>query len=609
MTTALVVVAFVAAYVLIATERIHRTAAALIGAAAMVLLGAANAETAFFSEETGVDWNVIFLLLGMMVIVSIVRRTGVFEYLAIWSAKKARGRPFVLMVMLVVLTAVASALLDNVTTVLLVAPVTMLVCERLDVPAAPYLIAEVMASNIGGTATLIGDPPNIIIASRADLSFNDFLVNLAPIVVMLMVVFIGLSWLLWGRSLPTHPERVEAVMRLDEKEAIRDHRLLAKSFVVLGAVLIAFVLHSALHVEPAIVALLGAGVLVAWSRLDPPEYLEEVEWPTLVFFMGLFVMVGALVEVGVIDDLATTMTEAVGDNYLAAGTRPDLGVRGAVGRRGQHPLRRDRESPGLRPGGCRWRLGPGAVAVVGARARRRPRRERHRCRGQRQRRRPRRGRAQRPPDLVLAVHPLRPRGGDGDDRGRLVLLRAALLRPGLSRDSGMLRIPRTRSTLAPWTSPPSKRSSASSTATSAPSTSRSGRRSGTAWPRTYGRGTAPRRWASRCTTTPARPSWSSCRTNLGPGVVTMHVANHPEIEVDGDSATGTWAFEDTVIVPDFKVSIRGAGYYHDTYRRDADGAWRIASTEYERVYEAMTSLEDTPSFKLIANRWDPELRH
>ena len=256
----------------------------------------------------------------MMVIVSIVRRTGVFEYLAIWSAKKARGRPFVLMAMLVVLTAVASALLDNVTTVLLVAPVTMLVCERLDVPAAPYLIAEVMASNIGGTATLIGDPPNIIIASRADLSFNDFLINLAPIVVILMVVFIGLSWLLWGRSLPTHPERVDAVMRLDEKEAIRDHRLLAKSFVVLGAVLIAFVLHSALHVEPAIVALLGAGVLVAWSRLDPPEYLEEVEWPTLVFFMGLFVMVGALVEVGVIDDLATTMTEAVGDNYLAAGT-------------------------------------------------------------------------------------------------------------------------------------------------------------------------------------------------------------------------------------------------------------------------------------------------
>ncbi len=225
MTTALVVVAFVAAYVLIATERIHRTAAALVGAAAMVLLGAANAETAFFSEETGVDWNVIFLLLGMMVIVSIVRRTGVFEYLAIWSAKKARGRPFVLMVMLVVLTAVASALLDNVTTVLLVAPVTMLVCERLDVPAAPYLIAEVMASNIGGTATLIGDPPNIIIASRADLSFNDFLVNLAPIVVVLMVVFIGLSWLLWGRFLPTHPERVEAVLRLDEKEAIRDHRL------------------------------------------------------------------------------------------------------------------------------------------------------------------------------------------------------------------------------------------------------------------------------------------------------------------------------------------------------------------------------------------------
>ena len=320
MTTALVVAAFVAAYVLIATERIHRTAAALAGAAAMVLLGVVSADSAFFSEDTGIDWNVIFLLLGMMVIVSIIRRTGLFEYLAVWAAKRAGGRPFRLMVMLVVLTAVASAALDNVTTVLLVAPVTMLVCERLGVPAAPYLIAEVMASNIGGTATLIGDPPNIIIASRGGLTFVDFLINLAPLVVLLMVVFIGLCWLMWGRTLPSNPERVEAVMRLDEREAIRDLALLVKSLVVLSVVLCAFVAHGALHLDPAIVALLGAGVLVAWSRLDPPEYLEEVEWSTLVFFMGLFVMVGALVEVGVIDTLAEAMTDAVGERYLAAGT-------------------------------------------------------------------------------------------------------------------------------------------------------------------------------------------------------------------------------------------------------------------------------------------------
>jgi len=319
-TTVLVVAAFVAAYALIATERIHRVAAALGGAAAMVMLGVVDVDSAFFSEDTGVDWNVIFLLFGMMVIVSIVRRTGVFEYLAIWSAKRVRGRPFRLMVMLVVLTAIASALLDNVTTVLLVAPVTMLVCERLGVSAVPFLIAEVMASNIGGAATLVGDPPNIIIASRAGLTFNDFLIHLAPLAVLLMIVFIGLCWLLWGRTLPYHEDRVEAVMRLDEREAIHDRALLVKSAVVLGMVLITFILHSALHVEPAIIALMGAGALVAWSRLDPPEYLEDVEWPTLVFFTGLFIMVGALVEVGVIESLGETLTEEVGGRYLAAGT-------------------------------------------------------------------------------------------------------------------------------------------------------------------------------------------------------------------------------------------------------------------------------------------------
>ncbi|MGO4341094.1 SLC13 family permease [Pedococcus sp. 2YAF34] len=318
MTTYLVVAAFAAAYILIATERIHRVAAALWGAAAMVVLGVVDAKTAFFSEETGIDWNVVFLLLGMMVIVGVLRQTGVFEYLAIWAAKRAGGRPFAVMVMLVVITAVASALLDNVTTVLLVAPVTLLVCDRLGLNPVPFLIAEAMASNIGGTATLVGDPPNIIIASRSGLSFNDFVLNMTPIVVVLFLVFIGLCRVMFRRSFTYDAEKAEAVMELDEREAIEDRGLLLKALVILGLVLVGFVSHSALHLEPSIVALLGAGAAVAVSRLEPGEYLGEVEWSTLVFFGGLFVMVGALVEVGVVGSVGHALTEAVGDRLLLA---------------------------------------------------------------------------------------------------------------------------------------------------------------------------------------------------------------------------------------------------------------------------------------------------
>ena len=319
MITWLVVAAFAAAYVLIATERIHRVSAALGGAAVMVLLGVVDAHVAFFSEETGVDWNVIFLLLGMMVIVSVLKQTGVFDFVAIWSAKRTRGRPFPLMVMLILITAVASALLDNVTTVLLIAPVTLLLCERLGLKPVPFLLAEVFASNIGGAATLIGDPPNIIIASRADLSFNDFLINLAPIAVILLVALIGLCRVMFRHALTYDEARVASVMALEEREVIKDPGLLLRSGLVLLAVMIGFVSHSALHVEPSLVALLGAGALVAVSDLEPPAFLEEVEWPTLVFFMGLFIMVGALVEVGVIADLGRSATDAVGDRqFLAA---------------------------------------------------------------------------------------------------------------------------------------------------------------------------------------------------------------------------------------------------------------------------------------------------
>ncbi|MGH3240026.1 MAG: ArsB/NhaD family transporter [Spirillospora sp.] len=312
------IVIFVCAYVLIASEKVHRTAVALGGAGLMLLLHITDAEGAFFSEESGIDWNVVFLLLGMMVIVSVLRQTGVFEYVAIWAAKRARGRPYRLMVMLVVLTASASALLDNVTTVLLIAPVTFLVCERLALKAEAYLIAEVLASNIGGTATLVGDPPNIIIASRADLSFNDFLVHVAPLVVVLMVVFCVLCRWLFRSAFHYDPDLAAEVMELEEREAITDRRLLAQGLTVLAIVVAAFVLHPVLHYEPSVVALLGAGLLVAATKVTTQDALSEVEWPTLVFFAGLFVMVGGLVETGVIGDVSEAAADLTGGDLGAA---------------------------------------------------------------------------------------------------------------------------------------------------------------------------------------------------------------------------------------------------------------------------------------------------
>jgi Na+/H+ antiporter NhaD/arsenite permease-like protein len=311
------VAVFTATYVLIATEWVHRVAAALSGAALMLLIGASDAEHAFFSEQTGIDWNVIFLLLGMMLIVSVLKRTGAFEYLAIWAVKRARGRPARVMVILVLVTAIASAVLDNVTTVLLVAPVTLLVCDRLGVPVVPFLIAEAMASNIGGTATLVGDPPNIIIASRADLSYNDFLIHLAPIVIVLLGVATVLLLWLFRRAFVFDPDRVERVMALREQDAIRDRRLLAVSLVVLTVVTAAFMLHTVLHLQPSVVALVGGLALLALSRLDIQEIVADVEWPTLVFFAGLFVMVGALVNTGVIETISRQAASAVEGKPLA----------------------------------------------------------------------------------------------------------------------------------------------------------------------------------------------------------------------------------------------------------------------------------------------------
>jgi Na+/H+ antiporter NhaD/arsenite permease-like protein len=307
---------FVAAYALIATERIHKTLVALAGAAIMVALPVINSDDVFYSRDTGIAWDVIFLLLGMMIIVSVLRQTGVFEYTAIWAAKRAHGSPLRIMILLVLVTAFASALLDHVTTVLLIAPVTLLVCDRLEIGPAPFLMAEAFASNIGGTATLIGDPPSIIIASRAGLSFNDFLIHLAPIAIIIIGVFVALLPRLFPGAFDVDPERVSDVMSLEEREAIRDPRLLIKCGVVLVAVLIGFVAHTAIHMEPSLVALVGAGILIVISGLEQSDYLSGVEWDTLLFFTGLFVMVGALVKTGVVNELARLATAATGGHAL-----------------------------------------------------------------------------------------------------------------------------------------------------------------------------------------------------------------------------------------------------------------------------------------------------
>ncbi len=317
-TAILAVVVFATAYVLIATEKVNRTVVALGGAAVMVAIGATGGKEMFFSEETGIDWNVIFLLLGMMIIVGVLRQTGVFEFIAIWSAQRARARPFRMMVLLIVITGVASAMLDNVTTVLLIAPVTLLLCDRLALNPIPFLLAEAMASNIGGAATLIGDPPNIIIASRAQLTFNDFLIHMTPIVIVLMVVFIGLAWLLWGRRLRYDEARAATVMALTPRETLTDTRLLSRTAVILVLVLLGFVTHSLTHLDPSVVALLGAGAAILVSRLPSDEYLADVEWETLLFFAGLFIMVGSLVHQGVISELASAVTETIGDNFHLA---------------------------------------------------------------------------------------------------------------------------------------------------------------------------------------------------------------------------------------------------------------------------------------------------
>ena len=309
---------FVVAYAFIISERFNKTTIALIGAGLMVCLPVIDSPDVFYSQDSGMNWDVIFLMLGMMMIVSILRETGVFEFAAIWATKRANGSPLRIMILLMVVMAFASAILPNVVSVLLIAPVTLLVCDRLEINPIPMLMAEVFASNIGGAATLVGDPPNIIIGAHQALSFNAFLVNMAPIVVIILLVLIALSPLLFRGFSTVDPERIADVMSLKEHEVIQDRGLLIKCGVVMLAVLIGFVVSPTIHIAPSLVALLGAGILILVSRREQPDYLSYVEWDTLLFMVGLFIMVGALLKTGVITLLGHLAADATGGNTLLA---------------------------------------------------------------------------------------------------------------------------------------------------------------------------------------------------------------------------------------------------------------------------------------------------
>jgi Na+/H+ antiporter NhaD/arsenite permease-like protein len=311
---AIAVATFLLALALIASERIHRTKIALVGAALVVLfVPDFNQELAIES----VDFNTIGLLVGMMILVVLTQQTGVYDYIAIRAGQLSVGRPLAVVISLATTTAVLSAFLDNLTTILLVVPITFLLADALDIDPIPLIIIEVMASNIGGTATLIGDPPNIIIAGATGLSFNEFIVNLAPIAIVTFVVVTALLYLFYRSRLQIEPENRHYVMELDARNSINDPDELRRTGPVLIGTILLFFAHQSLHIEPATVALAGASVALLVTRIDLYEALSKIEWPTLFFFVGLFVMVGALEATGAIDEVATAAEDLTGGDRTA----------------------------------------------------------------------------------------------------------------------------------------------------------------------------------------------------------------------------------------------------------------------------------------------------
>lgn len=299
---------FLLTYTLIVAERPHRTIAALLGALAMIVLGVLTQEQAFHA----IDWNVIFLLTGMMAIANVLRETGLFQWIAFQAVRLGRGQPFSILVILCLITAISSAFLDNVTIVVLVVPVTLFVVASLKVNPLPFLIAEILACNIGGTATLIGDPPNVLIASAAGIDFVAFAANMAPISVLILAAFLGLAWLLFRKELRAGQGRSPDVAALDAAALITNRPLLFKGLVVMGGVILGFLMHGALHLEPATIALAGATILLLWARSEPEHVLREVEWTTLFFFIGLFILVEAVVQAGIIATAAQAALQLTG---------------------------------------------------------------------------------------------------------------------------------------------------------------------------------------------------------------------------------------------------------------------------------------------------------
>lgn len=296
----------------IMTEKIHRTVAAITGAILLILTGVLSVESSF----SYVDINTLGVLIGMMIFVTIVKNSGIFEYIAIRTAKVAKGRPWAIMALFMVITALLSAFLDNVTTVLLIGPMTLAITNMLKVNPIPFFMTQILASNIGGTATLIGDPPNIMIGSAAGLSFTDFALNTGPAVVFVMIATIICFYFIYGRKLHVSPEDAKVVMELDEKKAIKDHALLTKSIIMIILVIIGFVFHSQLHLESCTVALTAAIVMMLIGKQDLEETIAGVEWTTIIFFTGLFIVVGGLQETGIIQILANKLMDAT-DGRLA----------------------------------------------------------------------------------------------------------------------------------------------------------------------------------------------------------------------------------------------------------------------------------------------------
>lgn len=298
---------FLLTYAFIVSEKIHRTISALLGGLAMILFIIPQ-EQAFHS----IDWNVIFLLAGMMIIANVLKETGVFQWIALKAVRLGKGDPFRVLILLSLITAFSSALLDNVTTVILIAPVTLFVASTLRVSPIPYLIAEILASNIGGMATLIGDPPNILIGSAAGIDFVTFAANMGPIALIILLAFIGMARFLFKKELTVRDQSSIDIAGLDTSALITDPVLLRKSLIITSAVILGFLLHSTLHLEPATIALTGATLLMLWSKTDPHHALRDIEWTTLFFFFGLFITVEAVVEVGLIGMVADAALRLTG---------------------------------------------------------------------------------------------------------------------------------------------------------------------------------------------------------------------------------------------------------------------------------------------------------